>query len=219
MRLVSFFTPSHEAMYREFVAPYEADFDDVIVLKMDQKCPTGSFKQEGWNECMSDKLKTLMIVPEDGVPTLYVDCDVALTPSTARWARDYAAAVVGDDCVAYSDDCVQWCAGVMLYRPSAAISSWWSLVDAMSGIWNLPDQDVIHHLRHQAQSQGGRLPVESLVIPGDRVSNWATVGNRTVWAGEPFSVPRGCVAWHANWTIGVENKTAMLRSAKAQLLP
>jgi hypothetical protein len=48
------------------------------------------------------------------------------------------------------------------------------------------------------------------VLPSDRVCNWATLGNRTVWQGEDFTVPDSCVAWHANWTVGIDAKMQML---------
>lgn len=214
MRLVTFFTPSHEGMMNEFVMPYAADFDESVIRRERQKCAAGAFKQEGWNDCMNDKLKTLIDLPLDGQPTLYVDSDVALSPRTARWARD---AKIGDGEVAFSDDVVQWCAGVMLFRPSERTRDWWRLVQQLSNVWNAPDQDVIHSLRIQAQERSGALPVSPSVIPGDVVSNWSTIGNRTVWDGEDFEVPESCVAWHANWTIGVDRKVEMLRLAKAKM--
>ncbi len=108
--------------------------------------------------------------------------------------------------IAYSDDVVQWCAGVMLFRSTHLTAKWWQLVADMSKLLAQPDQDVIHVLRTNAK----RLPVPMTVLPADRVCNWATLGNRTAWQGEPFAVPDSCVAWHANWTVGVEAKLAML---------
>jgi hypothetical protein len=87
-------------------------------------------------------------------------------------------------------------------------------------LWNGPDQDVVHNMRiHWEQSQGV-FPVAPWVFAGHRVSNWATINHPTIpqpWNGEPFRVPETCVAWHANWTIGVENKWAMLEEARRQM--
>lgn len=218
MRLVSFYTPSHKAMFDEYVAPRTGDFDEVVVAKVPQKCLSASFKQAGWNECMVDKIDMLRTLPDDGKPTLYVDADVVMTSGMAQWAREYAA-TLEPDAVAYSDDIVQWCAGVMVFHSTPRVALWWLLVREMSIIWNSQDQDAIHTLRMQSQERGGPLPVKMTTIPGSAVANWATIGNRTVWAGEPFEVPSGCVAWHANWTFGVESKVEMLRAAKAQMSP
>ena len=107
----------------------------------------------------------------------------------------------------------------MVFHSTPRVALWWLLVREMSIIWNAQDQDAIHSLRMQSQERGGPLPVKMITIPGSAVANWATIGNRTVWAGEPFGVPAGCVAWHANWTVGVERKMEMLRAAKAQMSP
>lgn len=218
MRLVSFYTPSHKAMYDEFVAPRVGDFDEVVVREAPQRCPSAAFKQAGWNECMVDKIDTLLSLPEDGRPTVYIDADVVMSSRAAAWFREYASRLTENE-VAYSDDIVQWCAGVMVFHSTPRVAVWWRLVREMSIIWDVQDQDAIHALRMQSRERGGPLPVPMITIPGSAVSNWATIGNQTVWAGEPFVVPEGCVAWHANWTIGVERKMEMLRAAKAQIQP
>ena len=88
MRLVSFYTPSHKAMFDEYVAPRTSDFDEVVVAEVSQKGPRASFKKAGWNECMVDKIDTLLSLPDDGKPTLYVDADVVMT---AGWHSGLAS--------------------------------------------------------------------------------------------------------------------------------
>jgi hypothetical protein len=215
MRLVTYYTPTHKAMCEQFVLSRAARFSDVRATQYRQRCPTGSFKGEGWNDCMLDKLDCLMRLPMDGEPTLYVDSDVVLLPGLAAWAERQIA-TQGFDEIAMSDDVVQWCAGVMLFRSTSRTHAFWRLIADLSPIWNLPDQDVIHQLRMQCEQMHGELPVPISVLPSDKVCNWATLGNRTVWAGESFDVPAGCVAWHANWCIGVEPKVEMLRRVAAR---
>ena len=210
MRLVTYYTPTHRDMCQRFVLSRAYGFREVISVEYTQRCPTGSFKAEGWNECMLDKLDCLRRVPMDGQPTLYVDSDVALMPGLLQWAERQIAEQAFDG-IAMSDDVVQWCAGVMLFRSTSRTHAFWRLISDLSPVWNLPDQDVIDQLRRQCEQRHGELPVPITVLTGDRVSNWATIGNRTVWQGEDFDMPQGCVAWHANWCLGVEAKTEMLR--------
>ena len=210
MRLVTYYTPSHQNMCERFVLGRAYGFEEVRSTRCEQRCPTGSFKQQGWNECMLDKLDCLLSLPADGEPTLYVDSDVALMPGLREWAGSYID-LMPHDAIAYSDDVVQWCAGVMLFRSTAKTHAWWRLVADLTPIWNAPDQDVIHALRAQSADRKGSLPVPMHVMPGDVVSNWATVGNMSVWKGDAFDVPASCLAWHANWTVGVAAKEEMLR--------
>lgn len=205
LRLATYYTPTHAAMCERYVLSRAAGFSDVVAREYEQRCPSGVFKSEGWNACMSDKLDLLLRLPQDGQPTLYVDADVVLMPGLAAWAEERVRAMQFHE-IAYSDDVVQWCAGVMLFRSTHQTHRWWRLVADMSDLLDQPDQDVIHALRVNAK----RLPVPMSVLPAERVCNWATLGNRTPWQGEAITVPETCVAWHANWTVGVEAKAAML---------
>lgn len=212
LRLLSYATPSHAAMLERYVMPQAVACDDVRICKFEQTCPTGAFKHDGWNECMLDKLRALLSLPTDGMPTVYVDADVAILPGFVCWADEYAAGLGPHD-IAFSDDVIQWCAGVMVFHATTQVREFWQLVFHLANCWNAPDQDVIHTLRVQCEERKGRLPIRPLVMPGDIVSNWATINAPTVpapWDGEPFTVPSACLAWHANYTVGVGRKTAML---------
>jgi hypothetical protein len=205
MRLLTYYTPSHADMCRRFVLSRAWAFSEVRAIEYQQTCPTGAFKQPGWNRCMDDKLDALLRLPVDGEPTLYVDSDVILWPGACQWAENHIRGMSFDE-IAYSDDVVQWCAGVMLFRPTTKTRRWWELVADMSRLLNQPDQDVIHALRMNAKS----LPVPMSVLPSDKVANWATIGNTSVWQGEAIAVPKTCYIWHANWCVGVEAKLQML---------
>lgn len=205
LRLATYYTHTHRDMCERFVLSRAAGFSEVVAREYQQTCPTASFKEAGWNACMMDKLDLLMRLPQDGTPTLYVDADVCLLPGLAEWCGQQIRGMEFHE-IAYSDDVVQWCAGVMLFRSTAYTHAWWRLVADMAQLLDQPDQDVIHVLRANAK----RLPVPMTVLPGDRVANWATLGHRTPWQGESFKVPETAVVWHANWTIGVEAKLRML---------
>lgn len=205
LRLATYYTPSHREMCERFVLSRAEGFSKVFFREYPQRCESASFKQPGWNACMLDKLDLLLRLPQDGDVTLYVDADVCLLPGLAKYV-DATCRTMKFHEIAYSDDVVQWCAGVMLFRSTPLTHAWWQLVADMAQLLDQPDQDVIHILRSNAK----RLPVPMSVMPGSRVANWATIGNTNVWQGQPFDVPETAVAWHANWCVGIEAKLAML---------
>lgn len=211
LRIVSYYTPSHEAMCRRFVMSRADGFYERRFNSFDQTCPTGEFKSAGWNECMLDKLRCLLDLPCDGMPTLYVDADVALMPGLHDWLAAYVGQLERE-AIAFSDDVVQWCAGIMVFHSVSPVLKFFRTVAHMSGVLNLPDQDVIHHMRAWAGKTGGRLPITPRVLPREVFCNWATVNGKPVppWDGESFVVPETCLAWHANWTLGIDNKLKML---------
>lgn len=218
LRLVTYYTPSHADMCRRFVLSRAWGFKERISTQYDQTCPTGAFKSTGWNRCMLDKLDCLLRLPHDAVPTVYVDSDVALMPGFHEWCEETLSRMP-NDAVAFADDIVQWCAGVMLFRSTPTVHRFWQLLADLSPIWNLPDQDVLHNLRIQSEQSGSRLPITPQVLHRSVVCNWATVNHPVVpapWNGEPFVVPQSCLAWHANWTVGIDNKLAMLERVVTQ---
>ena len=218
LRLVTYYTPSHADMCRRFVLSRAWGFEERISTQYDQTCPTGAFKSTGWNRCMLDKLDCLLRQPQDAVPTVYVDSDVALMPGFHEWCEE-TLSCMPNDAVAFADDIVQWCAGVMLFRSTPTVHRFWQLLADLSPIWNLPDQDVLHNLRIQSEQSGSRLPITPQVLHRRFVCNWATVNHPVVpapWNGEPFVVPQSCLAWHANWTVGIDNKLAMLERVVTQ---
>lgn len=212
IRLVSYFTPTHEDMCRRFVMDRSWDFHDRQFLKFGQTCPTGEFKKPGWNECMLDKLKALLSLPTDGMPTLYVDSDVALFPGLCQWLSDNIGHLGPAD-VAFSNDIAQLCAGIMVFYSTPQVHEFWRTVLHCSRMWNLPDQEVIDQFRMHCDERGGAMPINPLVLPSDVFANWATLNAPeipSVWNGEPFELPATCKAWHANWVVGIDRKLQML---------
>ena len=53
-------------------------------------------------------------------------------------------------------------------------------------------------------------------FPTDVVCNWASISQtQTLWSGQSFSLPSTTRVFHANWTIGVENKERLLAAASS----
>lgn len=224
LTLLTYFSPSHREMCQRFVLDRAGGFDHVIAREYpDQVCESAAFKQPGWNEAMLQKLDAILSLPDDGSPVVYVDADVCLGGDFSKAMRGLLSVFNGEwelNCVAFSDDIIQWCCGVMAFWATPEVMQFWRTVRTLAVAWNIPDQDVIHQLRTQVQQQEGKFPLVPVTIGGHLVSNWATVNHPTIpapWNGEPFTVPATCAAWHANWTIGVENKWAMLEEAKRQM--
>lgn len=220
LRLVTYYTPSHADMCRRYVLSRAQGFGERQATQYDQTCPTGAFKSPGWNDCMLDKLDCLMQLPQNAEPTVYVDADVALMPGFYEWCEETLASMP-NDAVAFADDIIQWCAGVMLFRSTPTVHRFWQLLSDLSPIWQLPDQEVLHQLRMHSEQTGGRLPIVPQVLDRSVVCNWATISRNKFttpepWNGQPFEVPSTCLAWHANFTVGIANKLEMLERVVTQ---
>ena len=230
LRLITFTTPSHVEMCKRFVLDRASGFGDVICGEYPQTCKSGRFKQAGWNACMHDKLDALLRLPADDVRTVYVDSDVILLDGFAEFVADkFDNMKTNKNEIAFADDIVQWCCGVMLFRSTKRLRKFFEFVLYASQIFDAPDQEIIHFFRHE----GKNFPLPASALDRDKICNWATVSIRDtaearetfrvnvlkenyLWEGQQIVAPDQMVAFHANFCLGVENKMQLLSQIEAK---
>lgn len=213
MLICTYYTPSHAEMAADIRKNYKAcGFTDYIEWTAPQSCPSASFKQNGWNICTIKKFKRLSELEPDGTPVLFVDADVAIFPGLADWCLEWLDS--HESCIGFGDDIVQKCTGVILFDRYDHVLDWFRLCYDFGYAMRQNDQDSMAILESAGSQLNVPLPVDLEKLPGEVVSNWATLGGKGVWAGEEFHIPETTLLWHANWTVGVESKTKMLERVK-----
>ena len=222
LRLITYTTPSHAEMCKRFVLDRASGFGDVICGEYPQTCKSGRFKQPGWNACMDDKLHALLRLPTDDVRTVYVDSDVILLDSFADFVAEKFDTMKTNE-LAFADDIVQWCCGVMLFRSTKRLRKFFKAVAYVAKMFAAPDQDIIHFFRQNSP----KFPLPVSVLDREKVCNWATVSSvdtaeakatfgvevlkhGCLWEGQQIVAPDQMVAYHANFCVGVEAKMLML---------
>jgi len=210
MLICTYYTPSHAEMAANIRENYRAcGFTEYVEWTAQQTCPSASFKQSGWNQCTAKKLLHLSDMPADYEKVLFVDADVAIFPGLAEWCSKWLDDNPGR--IGFGDDLVQKCTGVILFERTYANLDWFLFCHNFCEVMNQNDQDgmaIIEQISSQINPQG--LPADLTKLPGSIVSNWATIGNKTIWDGERIKMPDSTLLWHANWCVGVENKQRML---------
>jgi hypothetical protein len=192
-----------------------AGFRDCLFHVERQTCETAQFKQPGWNACTADKFRWLSTLEPDGEPILFVDADVLILPGLAEWCAGTARAMP-DNVILFGDDKVQLCTGVMLFKKDQRVLDWFKFCYDFCTVMDQNDQDGLHLIGHIARQTGVvRLPVALQTMANDVICNWASLGNTTTWDHEQIQPPSTMLLWHANWCVGVENKTAMLETVQA----
>jgi len=183
----------------------------VLCAEYQQLCPSGVFEAAGFREASAEKLRFLASMPADDRPLLFVDADVVLFPGLAQWCESTLADKPAN-WIGLQNDIKQWCTGVMLFRRSRAVLDWLRFVYDLCVFCNMNDQAGWNSLRPVAK----KWPVQCEVMSHDVISNYAWVtGGKAVWDGEGFSLPDGCLLWHANWCVGVHRKVEMLEQVLA----
>ena len=219
LELITYASPSHRPMAERFVLANAmgAGFNQASLFTDDQRCETGLFNAPGFIEAMHVKLDILASRPVGNI-VCYVDADCILFPGFG----EYCSALVADapeNTILFADDRVEFGMGVVAYKQTETTVEWWRFLRQFSWITHVTDQAALHGLRHIAL----KFPVGMQVIDKNHVVNWPSVaGDRIestkVWTNESFQIPSSTVCFHANFCIGVENKTRMLELAEMQYL-
>jgi len=206
MRLLTFFSASHQAMAARQVFPARDQFDDFIPLASEQVCPTAVYMSPGWNEVNRNKILALSRLPADGGLDFFVDADVVVGHSLRPWLQDQASRQPGSFILFGRDAGDTWCPGVILYRRTPQVLQWFSAMHYFCQLLDTNDQDGIAILRGATRCH----PFFIGLLDPAVICNLASLGYTRPWQGEGFIVPQTCRLWHANYTLGVDQKNQML---------
>lgn len=219
MLICTYYTPTHKKMANDVYEYHSAcGFSDMLMWDGPQTCPSGSFKQHGWNFCTAQKYRHLSEMEPDFKKVLFVDADVAIFPGLAEWCWQWLED--NPNCIGFGDDIIQKCTGVMLFERSPEVLDWFMFCYAFCSVMHQNDQDGLQIIESIAdQLNVPRLPIKLEKLPGEIISNWAHLGARSPWEGEPIDVPESTLLWHANWCVGVKNKMEMLTQVKNSVCP
>jgi len=205
MKLVSFYTDSHAELMEKYCLPsvISERFEHEIVRSDKQLCKNGLISDQGFIDCMLEKLDILAAQPA-GTKILYVDADCVLFDG----AHDFFDHLrLDENQIAFQWDDGQLCCGVALFEQTEATRKWWRFVRDYSYVIGMMDQTAMNKLLNDSR----RLWISVAALPYPAIGNWSHVRlQNKLWDGERFSMPMMVYLWHANFTIGVENKKKML---------
>lgn len=209
MKAVSFYTDSHAEMMYDFCMPgvMANGFVGEFVKSERQICPSGAFNTDGFADCMLEKLDLLIEQPI-GERVLYIDADCMLFDNAKTF---FESIQLAKNQIAFQWDNGQLCCGVVLWEQTEQTRRWWQLVRSYAEITGMIDQSAMNQLLNSVKDPR-RMFVSVVALPFPTVGNWSHVRlQNKLWDGERFALPTPCYLWHANFTIGIENKMKMLR--------
>jgi hypothetical protein len=214
------YSPSHAPLYERWRASLEVTGTraEIRVREVPQECATAEYLSPGWMETMHRKLHgirdDLAELVERGEPAMLIhsDCDVQWFRDPVEWLADnpqwFANKV---DARWQHDGRMYRCAGLGILRATDdALDEVRDWIDrTVKGVPSIyrHDQDA---LQEASVSFSRILPVE-----------WWSAGAQTwsVWTpGAPTpQPPKGIVAHHANWCVGVADKLALMDAVRAKV--
>lgn len=210
MKVYTFFTDSHIELFKIFLEnfPYSENID-LVVRKMPQECKTADFMSEGWNNTMSRKVEYILHALDEtpeGQWFVHSDCDIILFEGWETILSEHSDEY---DMLIQNDYSIL-CAGFFFCKNNSRTRELWKKVkDTMQNYSQ--DQEAMNHW----------IPL----IPDLKIKtlseSYFTYGlyGKGIWHGhEDFTIPdvQNLKMFHANWTIGIENKKNLLAKTLKQ---
>jgi len=205
MKLVAVYTGSHERLVNDWFLPSLQDDYELQLHRCDVR-GTGSFRAPDWTAAVQHKCRRIVEAIRDnpGEVIVYSDVDVQFFAPTRERILD---AMYGRDIACQLDaPNGQACTGFFAVRANEATLALWREVERC-----IPregrDQPAFNRLlRASGAIRFGYLPLEFFGAGTFHRRKWRP-GNR-------LYVPAQPVMFHANWTVGVDNKLQLLREAR-----
>lgn len=208
MRIYVCYTPSHRALLDQHFSPsLPADLCDVVLTKFLQRSQSGAYESPGFQATCLDKVDFIIeALRAETEPFLFSDVDVRFYGPVC----EDLLPLLGD-----ADMAFQWdgprgkeCSGFMVLRPTIEVMQFWQNVRAHMRETGAMDQDALH-----AMLEASDLGLQTVVLP-ERY--WTYGRGDKVWEpGTPVNPPADLLVHHGNWTVGVENKLALLEAVRA----
>lgn len=214
MKLVTFYTQSHIEIYTKYFLPSFNEFlindFELIECNYEQVCTDGSYGSKGFNQTMIGKIEGIVknIDLSDERPMVFADCDIQFFKNIKS---DVIEEVENYD-IKLQDDIVCMCAGFFVCKQNEKILHFFN--DVLENLKNLvnqgyDDQQIINNFL-----KSNKHPISYGLLPKEKYFTVASSNGAKQWNGETFSIPKGIIVHHANWTVGIENKIKLLNYVK-----
>ena len=209
IKVYTFFSESHVRLYREFMNsfPYQ-DGVDLTIRFMPQECQ-GYFECDDWNKTMHRKVDYIIeYLEEMSQMDIMIHADVDI--KFYRPFKHDIETLLGDYDIAFQNDGNCLCMGFFAARKSRKLINLMKLIkDNISKYGN--DQYAMNALIASSGLKYGVLP--------SRYYSFGALNSCTHWSTDvqQFNVPKDIIMHHANWTVGVDNKIALIRKTEELL--
>jgi hypothetical protein len=209
MKLLTFYSDSHREIFNDYFLPsYQKHLQGyrLIAKHIEQLSPTGEYEAKGFDLTMLEKIDFIIeSIDLSGEPFIYSDCDVQFFGDISH--------DLGDNDILFQNDYLpqNYCAGFFIAKQNQAVLDFFvrvrdTLLQKMNGV--IHDQTVINELLHNG------YPIKSAMLPTDKYWTAAFATGGALWNGQDIEVPASIVMHHANFTIGTQNKIALIEQVK-----
>jgi len=223
LNLYTCLTPSHRLLLRRHflpsvpsdLTPIIQQFDQPIINKQNGEHSSGVYGKNGFNEAVELKIIYLREciqneIETGGEPFIFSDVDVRFYGPIAESALQG----LGNHDIAFQQDrpggC---CTGFMVIRPNLRNISLFEQTLSVMKQLGTEDQIATEVVLKRSTHDWIHLPERKFWSIGQSVRQTGCA-----WIpGQPVDPPSELLMHHANWTVGLDNKAALLEIVRARM--
>jgi hypothetical protein len=212
IKVMTFFSESHRCLFESYLLPTIPYHVDLIAHEVPQVCASGIYYEDGWKAAMYMKQQFMVDLIEQnmGRPVIYLDADMVIVRPNAILKM---IEELGDSDMAFQDDGLGCnrnnkrnirCAGCMAVNANQRTLDFFRQV-----------KDEAHQYSGDQDSLNAVLLSKDVhdVLLSHAFWSFGQVNRRQFKFPEPIEIPYDAVIVHGNWTVGMENKKAILDAA------
>jgi len=214
MKLLTFYSDSHEEMYENYFLEsynkYLSDSFDLLPNKIEQICESGEYGSDGFSHAMLEKINHIInnIDTNDNELLVFADCDVQFFSDFSKEITEE----LGNYDIKFQSDVTCLCAGFFVCKQSSEVLKFFNTVKSILKTVmdkKVDDQQVINHIIQKYPIKWGMLSNKFFTV--------AMATGPKQWNGEDFSLKEDIYTHHANWTVGLENKYKLLDMSREKM--
>lgn len=219
MDLLTNYSDLNEILYTDFFLKSEVSEYNIIAKKLNQKCKTGFYMSDGWSDITKDKVISIYeyINYTDKDVFLYSDVDVLLLKKTKNYLL-HLLNESGLDILFQSDlqeinAMSVYNTGFFICKVNQKTKHLFKCAFERKFAKNEDDQYVLNDIiQKNLNIKVGCLPKLIYNYNFWRLDN-KKYKVKINWTDDiPIEIPEDTLVFHANWTVGVDNKIKLLNN-------
>lgn len=229
MKVYTIYSESHREMYEMFNNSIHTLNPDLEIMAdfINQDCPSGQYMSKGWVNTMARKLDCILHAIDANDTFIHSDVDIIFQ----KGVKDALLEELGDHDIAFQKDSKskgasgnlqEWyCMGFFVCRPNARIKELFLKIKNTLDEFEGNDQMALNHYigGYKNDNPGHGWNDIKYKHLSDSFYTFGLSPECTgmPWEGQEFYIPENTYTFHANWTLGTDNKLRLMRYAKDKL--
>lgn len=214
--LCTFYTPSHEILFKEWLLPSATSCGfEVVARSYDiQLCGSGNYAESGWRVTQLKKLSNyISILKNKNDNEIIVGSDVDV--QIVQPCSDDLVEFLGDNDLSFQENIdKKVCSGFFVARCNSNVINFFETALKM----------LACELMKSKKGGGEQYEIWKLIASGNHNAKLGMLPKDEVWNPrtkytnlDDLNIPTNMLVHHANWTNGTENKIKQLEYIKEKL--